>query len=360
MSATPEDELNLRPQEQETVDSFERQRRWVVGGAAVLAVVGLSAALSGIWMLHSEALDSPSALGDYVAGTAGPLWALAGVLLVYLAFVGQRVQLVYQQAELRATRLEFGQQTDALEGQQTEMERQVMESKRQTFDNAFFQMLQLYNDILAETGVEGHGRNSAEMDRGRDAFAEFVSRHRNRYAKAFEDAASSALAAEGDPLPTKEPGMVAGAFDNRLARYRERLEARMNEMESGQTEAERGAAALDAYRGLYTAHQHEIGHYFRTLYHVVKFVDRADPGVVPNKQQYVSIVRSQLSSPELALLAYNGLTHGREKFKPLMERYGLLKQMPSDDITDSLRLAYEAGAFGGWSKPASSEVWKDA
>lgn len=345
MNRTLENDLRLRPEEQSTVDSFESQRKWVIRGAAALAMAGLLAALLGTWMFGRGHVSAPSELGDYVAGTAGPLWALAGVLLVYLAFVGQRVQLVYQQAELRATRTEFTQQTAALEGQQAEMERQVLESRRQTFDNAFFQMLRLYNDILAETAIPGRGRGTAEMDRGRDAFVELVSRHWYRYEQGVKEEARKSLVAAGDGPPVFGDGLISVEQRAQQDAYQERLSARMDEIEEERSALERRVAALAAYRDLYTAHQHEIGHYFRTLYHVVKFVDAADAGVIPDKQRYASIVRSQLSSPELKMLAFNGLTHGREKFKPMMERYGMLKQMPTDSLIDSLRSQYATGAF---------------
>src|SRR5215213_5051365 len=51
---------------------------------------------------------------------------------------------------------------------------------------------------------------------------------------------------------------------------------------------------------------------------------RASP--VKDKHLYTNLVRAQLSSYEIALTFYNCLSEmGREKFKPLVERYALLK-----------------------------------
>ena len=344
MNAVPAKELELLPKEQATVDSFERQTKWTIRSAAALAITGLLAALLGCWLFGAGDIDSPSALGDFVAGTAGPLWAVAGVLLVYLAFVGQRVQIVYQQAELRATRAEFSQQTDALSGQREEMERQVLEARRQTFDNAFFQMLRLYTGVLGEIDVQGAMQGNGNDVRGRDAFEELRLRLQGRYSEHLEGPAELSLSKRGIHRP--ESGSSPDTFPTRLGRYKDEVAKQAEVVHEEMTLVERRNAALAAYRGLYSDNQREIGHYFRTLYHVVKFIDRADPSAVKDKQRYASIVRSQLSSPELVLLAYNGLTHGREKFKPLMERYGLLKQMPTDDLADSLLSEYASEAFG--------------
>lgn len=60
----------------------------------------------------------------------------------------------------------------------------------------------------------------------------------------------------------------------------------------------------------------------------MKFVNRSD---VTDKRFYTNLIRAQLSSHELLLLFYNCLSDlGREKFKPLVEEYGLLKNMPQE------------------------------
>ena len=62
--------------------------------------------------------------------------------------------------------------------------------------------------------------------------------------------------------------------------------------------------------------------------------------------KYTSITRSQLSDYELLLLFYNGLSEMGEKFKPLIEEYALLKNLPRMDIYDSsLFDLYEGSAY---------------
>ena len=346
MSTTPEDELELRPGEQETVASFERQRRRLVRAAVYAGLAGFALFVLGLYFAHTSRIGSPSELGDYVAGTAGAAWALAGVLLVYLAFVGQRVQLVYQQAELRAARAEFRQQTSALKGQQREMNRQVMESQRQTFDAGFFQMMGLYTSVLGQIGVLSLSRSSGSDVYGRDALFELKALLPTYIGRHFTSLAEQGLASEGVRAPTSSDYPSPAGFRAAQIAHGHQVEQRSARIQESISSVSKAEAYLKSFETLYASHQHEVGHYFRTLYHVVKYVDTAADQLVQDKHRYVSIVRSQLSSPELVLLAYNGLTHGREKFKPLMERYGLLKQMPSDDLVDSLKVDYEPGAFG--------------
>ncbi len=71
-----------------------------------------------------------------------------------------------------------------------------------------------------------------------------------------------------------------------------------------------------------------LGHYFRNLYHVFKFIDEEKYlGSYKKKYEYCKIIRAQLSAQEINLLAWNGLSQHGAKFKPLIEKYKLLKNM---------------------------------
>ncbi|MCF6347515.1 MAG: putative phage abortive infection protein [Flavobacteriaceae bacterium] len=83
----------------------------------------------------------------------------------------------------------------------------------------------------------------------------------------------------------------------------------------------------------------DFGHYFRNLYRIVKMVDEED--IVSNdsseihkiKYKYTSIIRAQLSDYELLWLFYNCLSsNGNKKFKPLVEKYTLFKNIPINKL----------------------------
>jgi hypothetical protein len=78
----------------------------------------------------------------------------------------------------------------------------------------------------------------------------------------------------------------------------------------------------------YGKYGYMLGHYFRNLYHIVKFIDQSEAlGTFSLKYKYVKILRAQLSAPEILLVALNGLTSYGEGFKPLIEKYRLLKNL---------------------------------
>ena len=86
--------------------------------------------------------------------------------------------------------------------------------------------------------------------------------------------------------------------------------------------------AIDAsYTKFYTRFGSIIGHYFRTLYNLIKFIHKSGLEKT-DKKFYTNLVRAQLSQHELALLFYNCLSHyGNDRFLPLVKEYELMKHL---------------------------------
>ena len=93
-------------------------------------------------------------------------------------------------------------------------------------------------------------------------------------------------------------------------------------------------------------------HYFRNLYRIIRYVDEAavfsnDRNIDQKKYEYIAILRSTLSRYELVWLFYNCLSdYGRSDFKPLIEKYSLLKNIRTDLLVyeTDIRM-YEPTAF---------------
>ena len=76
------------------------------------------------------------------------------------------------------------------------------------------------------------------------------------------------------------------------------------------------------YRRFHDRYEDELAHYFRTIYHIVLFVNNSK---IQNKDLYFRIIRAQLSNSEQVLLLYNiTVGYGFWKFKKLVEDHSLL------------------------------------
>jgi hypothetical protein len=217
-------------------------------------------------------------------GTFGDMFGSVNAIFSGLAFVGVIYAILLQSKELQLQRRELRFTREELEGQKMQMEAQNATLIKQNFENTFFELLKIHNDIT--NGIDLSGSNN-RVTKGRDCFKVFYKRFKT-------------------------------------------LWGRKKEKYDGVCELDR---VSNTYLAFYQEHEAEFGHYFRSLYNIVKLVDSSD---MENKRFYTNFLRAQLSSFELTLLFYNSLSDlGREKFKPLIEKYSLLKNVPKNEILNS-------------------------
>ncbi|MEE1888208.1 putative phage abortive infection protein [Pseudomonas carassii] len=220
--------------------------------------------------------------GDFFGGVLNPI-------LTFLTFMGLLITIVIQQAELKESRKEFKRSADALDDQSKSL-------KKQNFESTFFQMLSLHNDIV--NSIDLVEKESGNTTKGRDCFRVFYTRLARLYRE------------------TKNKG-------------------------KGKYPPE--SIAELSYTLFWKDHQTELGHYFRYLYNLIKFVDESEFSEGP----YIKLVRAQLSDQELFLLFYNSTSNQGHKFRTYIERYALFDNMPTVRILDNRHLKlYSESAYG--------------
>lgn len=264
----------------------DRRFRVLVVGCTVVAF-GLTALILFVYFINFHDgfgnQDRFGQFGDFFGGILNP--AVAFCALIALLF-GIR----QQRKELQETRNQFSEQS---------------------FDSMFFQMLQLHNDmvssidsdIVLRTSLQGSSTGTVsitdeKLGKGRESFQIMYKAIRQKY------------------------------WDKR--------------------KAEISQEHLDGiYLPTYQLCQSVLGHYFRYLYNVFQFIDSADIKE-QKKLFYGKLVRAQLSNHELSILYYNCLSQlGNEKFKPLVEQYGLFKNLPVELLLrPDHYVLYEQGAWG--------------
>jgi hypothetical protein len=233
-------------------------------------------------------------------GVFGDTFGAVNALFSGLAFAGLFYAILLQRAELEAQREELADTHEVLKSQRVEAERQNATLLQQTFDNTFFQLLRLHNDIVMAIDIVRKDRPDLK---GRDCFRFFY-----------------------EQLQKKFNQKTATLPNNSMKQIIARIEA--------------------SYIPFYDFHEKDLGHYYRSVYNLIKFVDLS---TINDKHFYTNLVRAQLSSFELKLLCYNcSSKFGVEKFKPLVEKYSLLKHL---DFKDALhgendRKLFTDGAYG--------------
>lgn len=261
----------------------------------VLILVLLGVAL--LWVINWQLLkgnDQRGTFGDMFGGLNAFFSGSAFAVLIYTVLL-QAKELALQREELKETRAVMTDQKE-----QMQLQNQVLET--QNFENTFFQLLRLHNDIVNSIDLVSSFGSSKQMmpkiQKGRDCFNVF---------------------------------------------YRD-LQHSFNKIQSGRVSNLNDDINV-AYRRFYQMRQSDLGHYFRSLYNMVKFVDTSP---AHDKHLYTNLIRAQLSDQELVVLFYNCLSDlGSSKFKPLVEKYALLKNMSFDLLMGVEHVyLYSDGAFG--------------
>ena len=252
----------------------------------VIAIIGVIAMWGLSWWGISKFINEPTN-----QGTFGDMFGAVNALFSGLAFAGLIATLLYQKEELKLQQEELQQTREELKGQREEFEEQNKTLKRQRFENTFFNMLSLQQEITNNLFFQYEkeidcNTTQSYICRGREVFEEIYTHATVEY--------------KGYIFPKN----------------------------SGIKSILRGGG-YNAYTEI--SETNRFDHYFRHLYRIFKYVDTTDLINDNERYEYACIVRSQLSDYELIMLFFNGLSdNGKEKFKPLIEKYAILKNMRPD------------------------------
>ena len=229
--------------------------------------------------------DKFNQFGGFIAGVVGTLWSLASLILFYVTLKEQRKDfenntkaVMLQVTALEQQIAEFELQRNELEETRKVFQEQTLTQQKQRFESTFFQLLNLHNQIVSSIDITANSKTY----NGRDCF-------KHLYEK------------------------LKYAAENRARRLHQDKKEEID--------------ILEVYNLLFDRDHSDLGHYFRQLYHIFKFVKNSDLDE-SEKKKYTNFVRAQLSSYELLMLYYNCLSdYGFEKFKPIVEEFSLLKNI---------------------------------
>lgn len=134
--------MKLDKELQKSIDSL----RWKIDTFFVIAIV-LAVAALGIYISHlifsSEINDFFEDEGtDIVNGFTVLLASISGILFVYIAFLGQQWQLIYQQQELRENRKEMKESLVQSSIQAEALTEQIKKMDRDFVHQNFFRILE--------------------------------------------------------------------------------------------------------------------------------------------------------------------------------------------------------------------------
>jgi len=121
----------------------------------------------------------------------------------------------------------------------------------------------------------------------------------------------------------------------------------------GQEDTQRESLRYDEF---YDKYFYLLGHYFRFIYHILKYVEEQKfEDTLFNKKDYVDILQAQISTDEMGLIFYNAVFNkkarikatGVDKFHNLLEKYKFLENIDDKSLLKSEhKIKYYPSTFG--------------
>ena len=269
----------------------------IILSVGVIGLFGLS-----WWWIDRTFSDSAE------QGQFGDQFGAVNALFSGLAFAGLIFTIILQKKELALQREELADTRRELSGQKQQMMQQNKTLKIQRFENTFFHMMELQQQIvndLFDKEIENKTvqENTSTGTLFRNVVIEHDYRGRNLFSHKFAYGIHEVY--DGENRKVKVYGM-------------------------GGVIAVSGFSQYELYNTPTL-----FDHYFRHFYTILKFIDKED---IPETDKrifsdddlygYAKILRATLSRYELVWLYYNGLSgYGNEKLKPLLEKYCMLKNL---------------------------------
>lgn len=108
----------------------------------------------------------------------------------------------------------------------------------------------------------------------------------------------------------------------------------------------RKSSIIKAYEEFYEDHEHNIGHYFRYLYNIFKFLLNSFKDNPDIASQYIGLIQAQMSNDELGLTFYNAISkHSKNLqqeavFQRWLDEYDIFENIDQRCIFDDIFLEF--------------------
>ncbi|PWN71347.1 hypothetical protein C1631_001620 [Chryseobacterium phosphatilyticum] len=226
-------------------------------------------------------------------GTFGDMFGFANAMFTGLSVIGLLVTILLQRKDLNIQREELKKQTSSI--------------YIQNFENTFFQMINIFHKVIEDivlingtNKITGKAAINSIHSELQISAQEYVSRKEKSI---YVDYSRTHFDITGDEIRK----LIKNRFE---------------------------------------INKNQLSHYFRTFFTIVEMID-ANP--VINKRIYINILTSQLTRTEIMMLLYFGVNTQNEKYRMLIEKYSLLKDIDKEKMIFS-------SMMGSFSNSAYNEM----
>jgi len=311
----------------------------------ILGVIGFVILILPMIYYSNDKIDNIGVIGDTVGGILNPILAVPAITLTFLAFWVQ-----YQANQ--------------------EIQKQF---KIQQFESQFYEMLRLHKENINEMKIAGYdykmsiSYNSADSSttttrtqverfvEGRKVFVsmanELIACYRickacdkeNKYKSKELLELSYRIFFFGSQSTLIKSKTIDSTFITIVKDELKEIRKKHRETVGGVKEYQVGDKKIKFFikYSPFTGHENKLGHYYRHLYGIVKYVvDRENEGLFTysKSREYLKILRSQMSNNEQLMLYYNYIIgfgrdwESKKSGNEYFTKYRMLHNLPIDKV----------------------------
>lgn len=285
--------------------------KYLLYGAILLFIITLGAYFlnfhEGISTDHTEW----GTFGDFMGGTLNPIFAIFSLAAILYTIKIQTEELELSRKELEATRDELRKSSEAQQEQSDSFKIQNESIKLQSFENTFFQLLNLWLQTREHLSIEiGDSDSTDSFNRSR---IYKVNINKNSEIYDWDKIELS----RGKEYSSKAISIYLNILN---------VIYELN------------------YDKFNTQYENYTGTYFIQIYQLLKFVHNSS---IVDKQFYANLLRAQLTKEELEFLFYHCLgSIGERKFKPLVEEFEFFEHLVFNNTLKKHLIRYSSQAYG--------------
>lgn len=269
-----------------------------------LLIYILSINTSILWTEGTLDKELTGIVGDFFGGVVGTLFALVSVFLFYLAFQ-------HQKKELHNTNKAF---------------------VKQQFENTFFNLLKSQNDIRDKVYTIGKKEIEINYDINQSDW-KIIDTKLESFD--FFDLIKNKMI---NQVKFLEKNIQNDLSDKGKENFYNFFNCEQSDLIN-----QPYLKCQVVYNRVYNKYKHQLNHYFRNLYHILKFIKSAEDRELENAsndtdkelvkkdyKKYANFVQAQLSEVEMFLIFYDALFFRR--FKKLVQYYKIVENLYTNDL----------------------------
>ena len=271
----------------------------------LVLVVALYAFLYSFFEFKIKDINSAGVIGDFFGGVLNPIFALIGLFALL-----QTIRIQSQELKTSSKALKNSHEELQLTREEAQLSRKALQQqsesiKLQNFENTFFNMINLHNEIVKSLKLENTTYVINDIINDKQIYH---------------------LIKVNNIKTAKE---VLIFLNNKLQKFLIKFNSiddytpvnNGNDLKS----KNQVHATEELYLIFHEKFQEYIGHYLRNIYQILKFISNAD---VKSKKFYSNILRTQLSDSELNIIFCVCITNKEsEKAIPLLAEFEMFEHL---------------------------------